>query len=93
VAGKGKAPAPYRIPSPFLFGDLLDYLALSVIYGPKLGAVLESGDPVICAKCDRAFPTFDGRRRYCDPCRELGVGAAVRAKRYRDRRRGGSSPA
>ncbi len=90
---QGEAPAPYRTPSPFLFGDLLDYLALSVIYGPKLRAVLESGAPVICANCDRPFATFDGRRRYCDSCQQLGLSDAVRAKRYRDRQREGPSPA
>jgi hypothetical protein len=68
-----------------LHGDLLDYLALGAAYqaGPR------SIDMTVpCARCLTPFPTDDGRRRYCDSCSKPEFRRAVRAQRYRERRRG-----
>jgi hypothetical protein len=69
----------------WVIGELLDYLALSAAFGWSMPQV----DSVRCALCSTMFLTPDGRRRYCDPCRESPgfdqIIAAKHSQRYRDK--------
>jgi len=68
-------------------GELLDYLALSAAFGWSMPQV----NYVRCGMlgCGKVFATPDGRRRYCDLCRERPsfkhTIAAKHSQRYRDK--------
>ncbi|MBN1458754.1 MAG: hypothetical protein JXA57_04405 [Armatimonadetes bacterium] len=68
-----------------LHGELLDYLALGAVYH---GGQRSIDKIVPCARCLTPFPSDDGRRRYCDSCSKPKYRRAVRAQRYRERRKG-----
>ena len=85
--GPPEEQGPPRTPPVYLFGELLDYLALAVAYRSNVQQLRGEQRAVVCESCGETLRTSDGRRRYCDYCSKPNIRDAVRQQRRRNRNR------